>query len=105
MLAQLTSATRIGNTAAAIRRLKLDPAETIEKLFALYHNGELKLVQGPDKTLLFEAHELLDEAVSKIVDDISETIEKRLDDFKTFVSLVEAGADPGETLSRRFGSR
>ncbi|MDE0389113.1 MAG: RecQ family ATP-dependent DNA helicase [Rhodospirillales bacterium] len=104
MLDRLNSATRIGNTTAAIRNLELDPAETMEKLFALYHYGELKLVRSPDKTLLFEARELHDEAVSKIVDDISETVKKRLDDFKTFVSLVEAGADPGATLSRRFGS-
>lgn len=105
MLAQLNSATRIGNTTAAIRKLKLDPADTMEKLFALYHDRELKLVRSPDKTLLFEAHELLDEAVSKIVGDISEKIEKRLADFETFVSLVEAGMDPGEAISRRFGSR
>ena len=105
MLAQLNSATRIGNTTAAIRKLRLDPAETMEKLFALYHDGELKLVRSPDKTLLFEARELLDEAVSKIVDDISEKIEKRLADFETFVSLVAAGDDPEEVLSRRFGSR
>lgn len=104
ILAQLNSATRIGNTTAAIRKLKLDPAETIEKLFALYHDRELKLVRSPDKTLLFEAPELLDEAVSKIVDDISKKVEKRLADFDSFVSLVEAGTDPGEALSRRFGS-
>ena len=76
----------------------------MEKLFALYHDRELKLVRSPDKTLLFEARELLDEAVSKIVDDISEKVEKRLADFETFVSLVEAGADPEEILARRFGS-
>lgn len=104
LLDQLNSATLTGNTTAAIRKLQLDPAETMEKLFALYHDGELKLVRSPDKTLLFEAHELLDEAVSKIVDEIDEKIEKRLVDFETFVSLVEAGADPGETLLRRFGS-
>ena len=104
MLDQLNSATLTGNTTAAIRKLQLDPAETMERLFALYHDGELKLVRSPDKTLLFEAHELLDEAVSKIVDDISEKIKKRLADFETFVSLVEDGADPGETLARRFGS-
>ena len=104
MVGRLDSATRIGNTTAAIRKLELDPAETMEKLFALYHDGELKLVRSPDKTLLFEARELLDEAVSKIVDDISEKVEKRLADFETFVSLVESGADPEETLSRRFGS-
>ena len=102
-LAQLNSATHIGNTTAAIRKLKLDPAETMDKLFALYHDRELKLVRSPDKTLLFEARELPDEAVSKIVDDISEKVEKRLADFETFVALVEAGADPGEALSRRFG--
>ena len=105
MLAQLKSATRIENTTAAIRKLKLEPAETMDRLFALYHDQELKLVRSPDKTLLFETRELRDEAVSNIVDDISEKVEKRLEDFETFVSLVEAGADPGEALSRRFGSR
>ena len=103
MLAQLNSATRTGNTTAAIRKLKLDPAETMEQLFALYHDRELKLVRSPDKTLLFEASELPDEAVSGIVDDISEKVEKRLKDFEAFVSLVEAEADPEEALSRRFG--
>ena len=103
LLTQLNSATLTGNTAVAIRKLKLDPSETMDELFALYHDRELKLVRSPDKTLLFEAGELLDEAVSKIVDDISEKVEKRLADFETFVSLVEAGADPGEALSRRFG--
>lgn len=105
MLAQLKSATRIGNTASAIRKLKVDPAETMDDLFALYHDQELKLVRSPDKTVLFEVRELLDETVSKIVDDISEKIEKRLDDFEAFVSLVEAGANPRAELSRRFGSR
>lgn len=104
MLDHLNSATRTGNTTAAIRKLELNPAETIEKLFALYHDGDLKLVRSPDKTLLFETRELLDEAVSKIVGDISEKVEKRLADLETFVSLVEAGDDPGEALSRRFGS-
>ena len=104
VLAELTSATRIGNTTAAIRKLRLDPAETMDKLFALYHDRELKLVRSPDKTLLFEAHELLDEAVSKIVDDMSEKVEQRLADFEAFVTLIEAGTDPSEALSRRFGS-
>ncbi len=104
MLDQLNSATRIGNTTAAIRKLDLDPAETMEKLFALYHDGELRLARSPDKTLLFEARDLLDETVSKIVDDISEKVEKRLAGFETFVSLVKEGADPAEMLSRRFGT-
>ena len=104
MLDQLNSATRIGNTTAAIRKLDLDPAETMEKLFALYHDGELRLVRSPDKTLLFEARELLDETVSEIVEDISEKVEKRLAGFETFVSLVKEGADPAEMLSWRFGT-
>ncbi len=104
MLAHLNSATRTGNTAAAIRKLKLDPAETMDKLFELYDGGELKLVRSPDKTLLFEAGELLDEAVAKIAGDISEKIRRRLADFKDFVSLVEDSTDPEEALSRRFGS-
>ena len=104
MLAELNSATRTGTTAAAIRKLELGPAETIDKLFELYHDRELKLVRSPDKTLLFEIGELQDETVSKIVEDISEKVRKRLDDFEIFVSLVESGADPGDALSRRFGS-
>ena len=104
MLAKLNSATRIGNTTAAIRKLELDPVETMEKLFTLFHDKELKLVRSPDKTLLFEASKLHDDAVSKIVGDISKKVEKRLNDFEAFVSLVEAEADPGEALSQRFGS-
>lgn len=53
MLKRLQSATLTGNTTAAIRKLGLDPADTMEKLFELYDRGDLKLVLSPDKTLLF----------------------------------------------------
>ena len=46
LLQRLGAATRIGNTAAAIRQLGLDPKETVEKLFDLYHRGELALKQA-----------------------------------------------------------
>jgi ATP-dependent DNA helicase RecQ len=104
LLQRLGSATRIRNTAAAIRNLGLDPAATIEELFELYDAGELKLVRSPDKTILFETRPLREEDVRSIVDDIGKKIEKRLDGFDSFVDLIEAGADPSRALEERFGA-
>jgi ATP-dependent DNA helicase RecQ len=105
LLQRLGSATRVGNTAAAIRNLGLDPAATMEEFFALYDAGELKLVRSPDKTLLFETRPLLEEDVRSIVDDIDKKIEKRLDGFDSFVELIEAGVDPSRVLEERFGAK
>jgi ATP-dependent DNA helicase RecQ len=102
-LHQLQSATRIGNTTAAIRKLGLDPAVTMERLLSLYDRGEIKLVRSPDKTLLFQTRELRDEDVENIVEGITQKVNKRLSDFGSFVDLIESGLDPTSTLEQRFG--
>lgn len=105
LLQRLASATRIRNTAAAIRNLGLDPAATMEEVFELYDAGELKLVRSPDKTLLFETRPLREEDVRSIVDDIDRKIEKRLGGLESFVELIEAGVDPSRLLEERFGAK
>jgi ATP-dependent DNA helicase RecQ len=103
LLQRLTAATAIGNTTAAIRKLNLDPATTMEAIFDLYDRGQIKLTRSPDKTLLFQTHELRDEQVQTIVDDIAAKVQKRLADFESFVGLIEEGADLSRTLRDRFG--
>ena len=102
-LQRLQSATRIGNTTAAIRKLGLDPAEAMGELYELYDQGELKLVRSPDKTLLFETRELQNADVESIVDDIATKVEKRLAGFDDFVEIIGAGVDPTSALRERFG--
>jgi hypothetical protein len=99
------TATATGNITAAIRKLHLDPADTIQQLFALYDRGEIKLVRSPDKTLLIETRELRDDELQSIVDDMAEKVQKRLAGFEDFVALVEAKADPTKALRDRFGIR
>ncbi len=103
LLHRLTAATSIGNTTAAIRKLGLDPAETMDKIFDLYDRGEIMLTRSPDKTLLFETSELRDEQVKNIVGDIAEKVQKRLADFDLFVELIESGVDVSHVLQNRFG--
>jgi ATP-dependent DNA helicase RecQ len=103
LLQRLTAATTIGNTTAAIRKLGLDPAATMEAIFDLYDRGEIKLTRSPDKTLLFKTNELRDEQVQSIVDDIAAKVQKRLADFDSFVGLIETGVDLSRTLQDRFG--
>jgi ATP-dependent DNA helicase RecQ len=103
LLQRLNSATRIGNTTAAIRKLDLDPAATMNELFELYDQGELQLALSPDKTLLFETRELREDDVQAIVGDITRKVEKRLADFDEFIGLVDARVDPSEALRSRFG--
>jgi ATP-dependent DNA helicase RecQ len=104
-LQRLAGATAIGNIAAAIRKLQLDPAETIQQFFTLYDRGEIKLVRSPDKTLFFESRELTDDELNSIVNDMAEKVQKRLTGFEDFVALVEAEADPTKALRSRFGIR
>jgi ATP-dependent DNA helicase RecQ len=103
LLQRLRSATTIGNTAAAIRRLNLDPAATMEQLFQLYDCGELKLIRSPDKTFFFETRDLREEDIQNIVENIAEKVGKRLAGFEAFVELIEAGIDPSRALEARFG--
>jgi ATP-dependent DNA helicase RecQ len=103
LLQRLAAATTIGNITAAIRKLSLDPAATMEAIFNLYDRGEIKLTRSPDKTLLFQTRELRDEEVQSIVDDIAAKIHKRLADFDSFVELINTGVDLSRALRDRFG--
>lgn len=103
LLKRLGSATSIGNTAAAIRKLGIDPAATMELLFELYDKGELKLAQSPDKTFLFKTRDLRKREIESIVSDIDDKVQKRLSGFDSFVQLIEAGLDPSRALKERFG--
>jgi ATP-dependent DNA helicase RecQ len=102
LLSKLLSATRIGMTAAAIRSLELDPAETIDELFTLYDRGELKLVKSPDKTLFFRTKELGDGQAIAIAASTTKKVERRLAEFAAFVRLVEDGDDLQVALASRF---
>ena len=97
------TATTIGNTTAAIRKLGLDPAAAMEEIFDLYDRNEIKFVRSPDKTLLFQTRDLTDEDVQNIISNITEKVEKRLIDFELFVELIETKADPVSVLQKRFG--
>ena len=102
-LQRLGSATAIGNTAAAIRKLNLDPADTMDQLFELYDNKELELVRSPDKTFVFRTRDLRDDDVQSIAADTATKVKKRLDGLASLVELIEAGADPTSALAERFG--
>lgn len=105
LLNRLGSATRTGNITQAIRKLGLDPSETMDRLFDLYDQGEVKLSRSPDKTLLFEARELQQDDVDMIVEDISRKLEKRMKGFEEFVALVESQGDPTAFLAEHFGTK
>lgn len=104
-LERLNSATRNKTTAAAIRKLGIDPGETIEQMFELFHRQEIKLVRAPDKTLFFRTRDIRDEELQQISDEIEARIDSKLDRFQEFVDLIEAGADPTEALTSHFGAR
>jgi len=103
-LLRLNAATRIGNVTAAIRKLGLNPSDTMDQLFSLYDKGEIKLVRSPDKTLLFTTRELRDQEVEDLVKVISEMVDERLRGFDGFVALIEAGTDPSAALDAWFGA-
>ncbi|HEX6006560.1 MAG TPA: RecQ family ATP-dependent DNA helicase [Burkholderiales bacterium] len=102
MLNRLSSATRAGLTAAAMRKLGDDPVTTISRLFELYDEREVTLVQNPDKTLFFRARALSEEAVVALVESLDAKIDHRLAEFETLVSLIEGGHDLQAVLSERF---
>ena len=101
---QLNQATKTGNTAAAIRKLSIDPRETIDRLFSLYDRGEIKLTGSPDKTLFFQTRDLGDDDIQSIADDIGKKVQKRMEGFDEFVALISAGVDPSRKLRERFGA-
>lgn len=102
MLQGLLSATRAGLAAAAMQKLGLDPAETMERLFHAYDEGELTLVQSPDKTLFFRAHALDEESVAELVAAMDTKIDHRLAGFEQFVALIENGSNLETALSTNF---
>lgn len=104
LLQRLGSATRIGNTAAAIRQLGLDAKETVNRLFDLYQKGELALVQSPDKTLIFRTRAITDDELQTIADGINARVDGKLQRFEQFVGLIEAGTCPDEALKAEFGA-
>lgn len=103
LLQQLTAATRIGNLAAAIRQLGRDPKETIERIFELYHRGELVLVQSPDKTLLFRTRDITTDEVAAITQQINSRVDAKASRFETFVQVIESGKSPDSVLKAEFG--
>ena len=105
LLQRLGASTATGNITAAIRKLQLDPTNTMHQLFTLYDHGEIKLVRSPDKTLLIETRELSEDKLQSIVNDMAEKVQKRIAGFEDFVALVEARADPTKALRERFGVR
>ena len=103
-LERLNSATRNRTTAAAMRKLGMDPGKTIEQIFDLLHREEIKLVRAPDKTLFFRTRDIGDEELEQIANEINTRIESKLESFQEFVELVEASADPTDVLRARFGT-
>lgn len=105
LLQQLTVATRNGNIAAAIRQLGLDPKETIDRIFDLYHRGELALVQSPDKTLLFRTREVTPNEIESITRQIDSRVDAKAKRFERFVQVIESGSSPDLALRAEFGGR
>ncbi|MBS0207962.1 MAG: hypothetical protein JSS27_03315 [Planctomycetes bacterium] len=101
-LQRLASATRIGNTAAAIRQLKLNPKETVDELFSLYDHGEIALARSPDKTLMFRTREIAETELQAITDEINTRVDSRLEKFERFVHLIESKARPDDALRAEF---
>lgn len=104
-LERLGSGTRTGNTTAAIRKLGLDPAETMEQIFDLYDSGQIKLIRAPDKTFVFHTRPILDDELQSITDEINSKVDARMENFDEFVAMIEAGTDPSDALELRFGTR
>lgn len=102
LLNRIASGTKIGNFAAAFRKLGLDPAEAYDELFRLYTRGEVRLVRSPDNVLQFRSRGLDAATADAIADQANEKIDKRLSDFRAFKDLVETVQDPAAALKARF---
>ena len=103
-LGRLNSATYTKMTAAAMRKLDIDPSETIEQMFDLLRRGEIREILAPDKTLFFRTRKISDEELCQISSEIDARIDDKLASFREFAELVETGADPTEALKARFGA-
>jgi ATP-dependent DNA helicase RecQ len=104
LLNRLQSATRIGNFAAAFRKLSADPVATYDHLFNLYSRGEVSLVRSPDNVLLFRQGDLTAAQAEAIAADVNTKIDGRLKRFSAFKELIESGAEPTSALRERFAS-
>lgn len=103
-LHRLLAATRIGNFAAAFRKLNIDPKDAYDQLFDLYHRGEVHLIRSPENILLFQSGDLTLIQAEKIVTDINAKIDARLKRFIEFKELIESGVVPTSALHKRFAS-
>jgi len=103
-LNRLNAATRIGNFAAAFRKLTLDPVTAYDHLFDLYDRGEVRLVRSPDNVLLFRSTDLAAARAEVIAADVNAKIDARLKRFSSFKALIEADAEPTSALRERFAS-
>jgi hypothetical protein len=83
--------------------LGLDPKETIDRIFDLYHRGELVLVQSPDKTLLFRTRDITTDEVAAITQQINSRVDAKASRFETFVQVIESGKSPDSVLKAEFG--
>ena len=103
-LERLNSATRSRTTAAAMRKLGIDPGKTVEQIFDLLHREEIKLVRAADKTLFFRTRDICDEELRQISNEINARVEGKLNSFREFATLVETSTDPTDMLKARFGT-
>ncbi len=103
-LERLNSATRNRTTAAAMRKLGIDPSKTVEQIFDLLHRDEIKLVRAADKTLFFRTRDACDEEMRQIANEVNARVEGKLESFREFVTLVETSTDPTDVLKARFGT-
>lgn len=101
-LTRLSSWTRIGDFASAIRKLGDEPTAVYTKLFDLYNRGEIKLSRSPDNVLLFRSLDLTDVQAATIAEDINRHAGKRLSDFLAFKAVVESGENIQAALKARF---
>lgn len=102
LLKRLSSATRIGNFASAIRKLGDEPAAVYTKVFELYDKGEIGLTRSPDNVLLFRSLDLSDIQAAAIAADMNRHVDRRLSDFLAFKAVVEGGTGMQVALRARF---
>ncbi|MCC9608574.1 RecQ family ATP-dependent DNA helicase [Blastopirellula sp. JC732] len=102
-LRSLSSATRTGSIARAIRKLGLDPQAVSEEIFRRYDSSEIKLTGSLDKTIYFRTRQLRTEEAESISEKISKVVESRLNRFDEFLGLVETKSDPTTALAEKFG--
>lgn len=94
MLSRLGNATKTGNMLAAFRKLNVEPAAGYQRLFELYHQHDIDLIQSPDNVLVFRSRALSPEQAEAITLDIGAKVAKRLEDFEELRALIETCDNP-----------